>query len=108
MSATVEAAARPARSSRPAAVLVIAALLVVLALAAMIALTVGAAGIPFARLPAALGISANQYSKTVTFLQKVKMKANAKTKLTGTVEYQTCDDKKCLPPKTVPISIEIK
>jgi iron complex transport system permease protein len=59
MSATVEAAARPARSSRPAAVLVIAALLVVLALAAMIALTVGAAGIPFARLPAALGISAN-------------------------------------------------
>ena len=57
MSAAAEGSVRPARSLRPAAVLVIAALLVVLALAAMIALTVGAAGIPFARLPAALGIS---------------------------------------------------
>jgi iron complex transport system permease protein len=57
MSAATEDSVRPARSLRPAAVLVIAALLVVLALAAMIALTVGAAGIPFARLPAALGIS---------------------------------------------------
>ena len=49
-----------------------------------------------------LGISANQY------VQKIKLKANAKTKLTGTVEYQTCDDKKCLPPKKVNISVEVK
>lgn len=55
-----------------------------------------------------LGVSANQYSKTVTFVQKLKMKAKAKTKLTGSVEYQTCDDHKCLPPKTVLISVEIK
>lgn len=55
-----------------------------------------------------LGVSANQYSATVTFVQKVKLKANAKTKLTGSVEYQTCDDEKCLPPKTVNISVEIK
>lgn len=55
-----------------------------------------------------LGISANQYSNTVAFVQKIKLKAKAKTKLTGTVEYQTCDDKKCLPPKTVNISVEIK
>ncbi len=55
-----------------------------------------------------LGVSANQYSNTVTFVQKVKLKANAKTKLVGTVVYQTCDDQKCLPPKTVNIAIEIK
>jgi thiol:disulfide interchange protein DsbD len=55
-----------------------------------------------------LGVSANQYSNTVTFVQKVKLKASAKTKLNGSVEYQTCDDEKCLPPKTVNISIEIK
>ena len=55
-----------------------------------------------------LGISANQYSHTVTFVQKVKLRTNAKTRLTGTVEYQTCDDKKCLPPKTVSISVEVK
>jgi iron complex transport system permease protein len=54
---SVEAASRPARSLRPAALLIIVGLLVVLVLTATIALTVGAAGIPFARLPAALGIS---------------------------------------------------
>ena len=48
---------------------------------------------------AALGVSANQYSNTVDFIQKIKLKANVKTNFTGNVEYQTCDDKKCLPPK---------
>jgi len=55
-----------------------------------------------------LGVSANQYSLTVDFVQKVKLKSAVKTNLTGNVEYQTCDDKKCLPPKTVNFSIAIK
>jgi len=55
-----------------------------------------------------LGVSANQYSNSVVFTQKVKLKANAKTNLTGSVEYQTCDDEKCLPPKTVNYSIALK
>ena len=55
-----------------------------------------------------LGISANQYSKTVDFVQKIKMKANVKTNFTGNVEYQTCDDHQCLPPKKVNFSIAIK
>lgn len=55
-----------------------------------------------------LGVSANQYSKTVDFVQKVKLKANVKTSFNGSVEFQTCDDKKCLPPKTVNFSIAIK
>lgn len=55
-----------------------------------------------------LGISANQYAGTVTFIQKIKVKGKAKTKVTGTVVYQTCDDKKCLPPKTVRFSIDVK
>ena len=55
-----------------------------------------------------LGISANQYSNTVTFTQKVKLKANIKTNITGSVEYQTCDDEKCLPPKTVNFTVAIK
>ena len=57
---------------------------------------------------ATLGVSANQYSKTVTFIQRVKLKANVKTNFNGNVEYQTCDDKKCLPPKTVNFSVAIK
>ena len=57
---------------------------------------------------AKLGISANQFSNKVDFIQKVRLKAKAKTNITGSVEYQTCDDKKCLPPKTVNFSIAIQ
>jgi DsbC/DsbD-like thiol-disulfide interchange protein len=57
---------------------------------------------------ASLGISANQYANSVDFVQKIKLKASVKTNLTGSVEYQTCDDKKCLPPKTVTFSIALK
>lgn len=55
-----------------------------------------------------LGVTLHQYSKTVTFVQKVKMKGNVKTSFNGSVEYQTCDDHQCLPPKTVPFSIALK
>ncbi|MEP7373065.1 MAG: protein-disulfide reductase DsbD domain-containing protein [Chitinophagaceae bacterium] len=57
---------------------------------------------------AKLEVSANQYANKVDFVQVVKLKANAKTNLTGSVEYQTCDDKKCLPPKTVNFNIAVK
>lgn len=54
-----------------------------------------------------LEVSANQYSGKVDFVQVVKLKANAKTNFTGSVEYQTCDDKKCLPPKTVNFTVAL-
>jgi thiol:disulfide interchange protein DsbD len=41
-------------------------------------------------------------------VQKIKLKANVKTNFKGNVEYQTCDDKKCLPPKTVNFDVTIK
>lgn len=52
-------------------------------------------------------VSANQFSKTVTFVQKITLKAVAKTNIAGTVSYQTCDDKQCLPPKTVPFKVTL-
>lgn len=55
-----------------------------------------------------LGVSANQYSGKVDFVQVVKVKGAAKTNVTGKLEYQTCDDKKCLPPKTVPFAIALR
>lgn len=55
-----------------------------------------------------LDIAANQYSNKVDFVQVVKLKGKAKTAVTGKLEYQTCDDKKCLPPKTVAFSIALK
>ncbi len=57
---------------------------------------------------AKLDLSANQYASSVDFVQVVKLKSNAKTSLNGTVRFQTCDDKKCLPPKTVNFSVPLK
>jgi hypothetical protein len=54
-----------------------------------------------------LGVSANQYSNKVVFVQKIKLKGKAKTNVTGKLEYQTCNDEKCLPPKTVNLSIAL-
>ena len=55
-----------------------------------------------------LGIPAHQYSNKVDFVQVVKLKSNAKTNVSGSVEFQTCDDKKCLPPKTVNFNVSLK
>ena len=54
-----------------------------------------------------LDLSANQYSSKVDFVQTVKLKANAKTNVSGSVRFQTCNDEKCLPPKTVTFSIAL-
>jgi len=55
-----------------------------------------------------LDVSANQYSNKVNFVQTVKLKGNAKTAVTGKLEFQTCDDEKCLPPKTTNFTIALK
>jgi hypothetical protein len=55
-----------------------------------------------------LGISAHQYSNKVDFVQLIKIRSNAQTNVSGSVEFQTCDDKKCLPPKTVTFNIALK
>lgn len=55
-----------------------------------------------------LDVSANQYSNKVQFVQTVKLKGKAKTAVTGKLEFQTCDDEKCLPPKTIPFTIALK
>ena len=54
-----------------------------------------------------IGASANQYSNTVDFIQVVKVKTTVKTVVAGVLEFQTCDDKKCLPPKKVTFSIAL-
>ena len=54
-----------------------------------------------------LGVSANQYSNQVIFIQKVRLKGKAKTNITGKLEFQTCNDQKCLPPKTINLAITL-
>ncbi len=54
-----------------------------------------------------LDVGANQYSEKVTFVQTVKLKGSTKTNVSGSVTYQTCDDERCLPPKTQKFSINL-
>ena len=54
-----------------------------------------------------LDISANQYSNKVVFSQRFKVKGKAKTNVTGKLTYQTCNDEKCLPAKTINLSIPL-
>ena len=49
----------------------------------------------------------NYYEKSVTFVQKVKLKSSAKTNLSGKVEFMVCNDEKCLPPAEIEFSVNI-
>ena len=57
---------------------------------------------------AKLEVSAHQYADKVDFVQVVKLKANTVTNVNGVVEFQTCNDEKCLPPKKINFSVALK
>jgi thiol:disulfide interchange protein DsbD len=54
------------------------------------------------------GVDVKYFSEAVTFVQPVILKSPVKTNLSGTVKYMVCNDKMCLPPKTVPFNIQIQ
>lgn len=54
------------------------------------------------------GVDVIQFSDKVVFVQKVEVKGKAKTTLTGSVEFMTCNDRECLPPATQKFSIALK
>ncbi|MFT4202593.1 MAG: protein-disulfide reductase DsbD family protein [Chitinophagaceae bacterium] len=47
------------------------------------------------------------YAGTVTFTQLVKVKGNAHTNLSGSVEYMICNDHECLPPSKEAFSVKL-
>jgi thiol:disulfide interchange protein len=47
-----------------------------------------------------------KFSKEATFKQKIKLTGN-EGKVTGFVEFMTCDDEQCLPPQSIPFSFTI-
>lgn len=47
------------------------------------------------------------FEKEAVFKQKIKRKSGAGNKISATVEYMTCNDRQCLPPKTVDLTIDI-
>ena len=54
------------------------------------------------------GVQVKQFSDKVDFIQTVKLKSSAKTNVTGAVEFMTCNDHQCMPPKTVKFNISLK
>jgi hypothetical protein len=53
-------------------------------------------------------VDTKYFNNKVEFVQVVNVKGNAKTNLAGTVEFMTCNDKECLPPKSVAFSVPLK
>jgi Disulphide bond corrector protein DsbC len=53
------------------------------------------------------GVDVKYYGETVSFIQTIKLKSAVKTNLSGTIKYMVCNDKMCLPPKTIPFNIQL-
>jgi thiol:disulfide interchange protein DsbD len=49
----------------------------------------------------------NYYEQKVDFVQLVKLKANAKTNVSGRVAFMVCNDSMCLPPSEVEFKIPV-
>lgn len=54
------------------------------------------------------GIDVKYFEETVDFVQKVKLKSNANTAITGVIEFMLCNDKQCLPPTKQNFNISLK
>lgn len=54
------------------------------------------------------GMEVKYFEGSVTFIQTVKLKANVKTNITGSLEYMVCNDEMCLPPRTVAFNISVQ
>ncbi len=53
------------------------------------------------------GMDVKYYAGSVTFTQLVKVKGNAGTNLSGTVDYMICNDHECLPPSKESFSVKL-
>ena len=56
---------------------------------------------------AVFGVDVKYFNGKVDFVQLVKVKGNAKTNFSGSVEFMVCNDKQCLPPTTEKFSIPL-
>ncbi|MFL5772621.1 MAG: protein-disulfide reductase DsbD domain-containing protein [Flavisolibacter sp.] len=54
------------------------------------------------------GVEVKQFSEKVEFIQTVIIKPGIKTSILGTVQYMTCNDEQCMPPKKVNFTIALK
>lgn len=62
---------------------------------------------PITRNEKVFGMDVSFFEREVIFQQKIKLKAK-QAYVTGTLEYMTCNDQKCLPPEDITFSIPVK
>jgi hypothetical protein len=53
------------------------------------------------------GIEDYHYANNLKVVQTVKLKSTTKTKLSGVLTYQTCNNERCLPPAEVEFSLSL-
>jgi hypothetical protein len=54
------------------------------------------------------GVDVKYFADKVDFVQTVTVRANAKTNISGTIEYMVCNDEECLPPKKIPFDLKLQ
>jgi len=54
-----------------------------------------------------LGTEARQYEGAVEFVQKVVVKAEVKTNISGSIKYQVCTDERCMQPTELNFSVSL-
>jgi len=62
---------------------------------------------PTSKYESSFKMDVTYFEKTVTFQQKIRLKTAGATVVKGSLEYETCNDRKCLPPDDVDFSIPI-
>jgi DsbC/DsbD-like thiol-disulfide interchange protein len=62
---------------------------------------------PVTKFEKSFNMDVSYFEKEVVFQQKIKLKTSNISDIKGSLEYMTCNDKKCLPPEDINFSIPV-
>jgi len=63
---------------------------------------------PISHYDKVFSMQVSYFEREVIFQQKIKLTSGGPTVVKGKLEYGTCNDHQCLPPKEVPFSVQIR
>jgi hypothetical protein len=63
---------------------------------------------PITRFEKVFGFKVAYFESSVIFQQKIKLNTKGPATVKGSLEFQTCNDEKCIQPTEVPFSVSIK
>lgn len=62
---------------------------------------------PITKFEKVFDMNVGYFEKQVVFQQKIKL-IKPVTTVSGTIEFMTCDDSRCLPPEEIKFSVQVK